>query len=332
MKNKSLLIAAALSIVLLPLHSVAWDCKIAGEIRVQVPTGTIGNGVGDGDGQVVVDNGLTFQCQKPPSTVGTSTSASTSNSSSNSSSGAKSGSKSSATGGNATATGGISSSSSGVTGSGNSSNTNTNNATGGAGGSASQKQSNSSTNNNASTATGNGDNSNNSTTTVEAPKIPVPTAYAPTTLPTVPCFKGYGVGAQVAQAGISLGGGKIDANCAILETARSYDMVNEKLAACKVKISNKYSKKAGVTLEDCMTVQMMPVPLAPHIVAAPAQPIQVTVNVPAPETKLIYITMPHEEITVTAPPLGNVKPATKKPVHRGKPCIVPTSLTQPLGQ
>jgi hypothetical protein len=146
----------------------------------------------------------------------------------------------------------------------------------------------------------------------------------------VPCFKGYGVGAQVAQAGISLGGGKIDANCAILETARSYDMVNEKLAACKVKVSNKYSKKAGVTLEDCMAVQMMPVPLAPRIVApTPVQPIQVTVNVPAPETKLIYITQPHEEVTVTAP-LGNVKPATKKPVHRGKPCVVPTSLTQPL--
>jgi hypothetical protein len=145
----------------------------------------------------------------------------------------------------------------------------------------------------------------------------------------VPCFKGYGVGAQVAQAGISLGGGKIDANCAILETARSYDMVNEKLAACKVKVSNKYSKKAGVTLEDCMAVQMMPVPLAPRIVTpAPQPPIQVTVNVPVPETKLVYITMPHEEYTVT-PPLGNVKPA-KKPVHHGKPCIVTPALAQPM--
>lgn len=38
--------------------AMAWDCKVPGQVRVQVPTGTIGNGVGDGDGQVVVDSGF----------------------------------------------------------------------------------------------------------------------------------------------------------------------------------------------------------------------------------------------------------------------------------
>ena len=46
--------------------AMAWDCKVPGQVRVQVPTGTIGNGVGDGDGQVVVDSGLTFICEKLP--------------------------------------------------------------------------------------------------------------------------------------------------------------------------------------------------------------------------------------------------------------------------
>ncbi len=207
-----------------------------------------------------------------------------------------------ANGGNATATGGNSSSTSGVKNSGNStvnttvgvnnklsnmgnsSNTNNNTANGGAGGqggqggaggtaSSNQTQSNSSTNQNQSSASnqanGNGSNSNNTTNNVEAAKIPVATAFAPTALPTVQCFKGYSGGAQSAAFGFSLGGGKIDENCAILETARSFAIHGSDLAYCMTMVTNKYAKKAGVTVEQCMQMREAP---APVISAAP-QPV-----------------------------------------------------------
>ena len=67
----------------------AWNCTTPGQVRVQVPAGTIGNGTGDGNGQVVVDNGLTFVCEAiptvggPSATGGSSSSTSASNSNSN---------------------------------------------------------------------------------------------------------------------------------------------------------------------------------------------------------------------------------------------------------
>lgn len=98
---------------------------------------------------------------------------------------------------------------------------------------------------------GNGNNSNNYATTENyaAAKIPVASAYAPTTIPTVPCFKGFGAGVQTVPFGASFGGGKIDKNCATLEAARQ---APSKLARCKVYVSDEYVRKAGVTLQDCM--------------------------------------------------------------------------------
>jgi hypothetical protein len=57
------------------------------------------------------------------------------------------------------------------------------------------------------------------------------------------CFKGYGGGVQTMPVGVSMGAGKIDENCAILEAA---GRARTLLAFCKVYISNKYVKKAGV--------------------------------------------------------------------------------------
>ena len=131
----------------------------------------------------------------------------------------------------------------------------------------------------------------NSTTNVEAPKIPVATAYSPTAIPTVPCFKGIGAGVQTAPFGASFGGGKVDENCAILETARSFALSGSRLAYCKTMLINKYAKKAGVTLADCLrdvappatatpTPSATPTPLAvaPQIVVAAPAPVAV----PAP--------------------------------------------------
>ena len=148
-------IAMLLFGLVLSVPAFAWNCTTPGQIRVQVPTGTIGNGTGDGSGQVVVDSGLTFECETLPTT---STTPTTSNSTSAA--------NSNATGGNAssTATGG--------------SVKNTNTLTNTQGQKQGQTQSNSSVNSNQSSG-GSVSDVGNSQTTVEAPKIPVNTAVAP---------------------------------------------------------------------------------------------------------------------------------------------------------
>ena len=227
MKRSLLGIAAIILMGATPAH--AWNCTTPNAIRVQVPNGTTGTGTGDGLGQVVVDNGLTFECEiLPTTTPSTSSSTSSANSAANSASNSSASSNQSqsqkqgqtqvANGGQATATGGQGgaggsasvgnvSSTSSVSKSGNStlknvgnsSNTNTLSATGG-------NQSQSST----ATAQGNGDNSNNYENVTNVPRDTA-TAVAPTVLPTVPCFKGIGAGIQGPAFGASFGGGKIDA-------------------------------------------------------------------------------------------------------------------------
>lgn len=291
----------------------AWNCNNPLDARVDVGTTKPSGSAGDGDGQYFLGTGSEgtkgdyYVCQTPkpptdPTTSGqkqkqqqTSNSSSASNSNSSASNTLKN--RVTATGGNSssTSTGGSASlSNSGnstLSNSGNSSNTNTNSlsAQGGQGGTATSNTS------SASSAANNGNGSNNtsynSETNIAATKIPVDTAYAPTTIPTVPCFKTYSGGAQTSAFGISLGGGKVDENCAILETARSFDAAGETLAACKVKISNKYAKNAGVSLEDCLTKERKfivlpaptpaPQPLQPTIIIVPA-PVAAPAPLPTP--------------------------------------------------
>jgi hypothetical protein len=285
----------------------------------QVPAGTSSAG-----GAIYTADGLTWQCQpKTPTTpsstggnsnansVATATSSSTaaSQSASNSSAtGGKSSSISSATGGNAT--GG--NSYSGVSNSGNSSVSNSVNATGGAGGNATAS------------ATNNGNGANNSTysstTNVAASKIPVATAIAPPSGSANTCFKGFGGGVQSALLGASFGGGKIDTNCAILEAAR---LAPSLLARCKVYLSDKYVKAAGVTLDDCLADQaLLAVASIPAEPAPAPVPAQQTIVLPAPQ---VTINLPAPVLSTLAPPIVNHKapidnhPAVKK--HRPqKPC------------
>jgi hypothetical protein len=152
---------------------------------------------------------------------------------------------------------------------------------GGAGGNAQQSQTSSAT------ATGNGDGANDTSLTqsYQAAKIPVATAYAPTSIPTVPCFKGYGAGVQAPNLGISAGGGKIDEDCSVRETARSYMLMGARKAACKVMVYSKQNKKLGanaVTMDDCMYQDNPPqVAKEEPLMQAPAAPPAVvpTVNV-----------------------------------------------------
>jgi hypothetical protein len=202
--------------------------------------------------------------------------------------------------------------------SGNSSNTNVNTAQGGAGGNANQKQTQSQTatgGSSSATANGNGvGNGNNSNdTTVNYPRQ-VATAIAPEVFPTVPCFKGFSAGAQGAAFGASFGGGKIDENCAELEAARQ---APNRLTRCEIFILNKYAKKGGVTLEQCLQQDVSAAIITP--VVAPAAPPQIVVNVPAvnvPAPVIIEQQVPAPALPVAAKPL----PPPVKQHHVIKPC------------
>ena len=287
---------------------------------IQVPAGT-----SSANGAVVAEGGQTFQCQPvaPPTTPSTSnnSSNSTSNSSSNSSSQSNSNSSSSskATGGNATAIGQGGAGGS-VKNSGNSSNTNVNTAQGGAGGNANQKQTQSQTATGGSSSAvangngvGNGNNSND--TTVNYPRQ-VATAVAPEVFPTVPCFKGFSAGAQGAAFGASFGGGKIDENCAELEAARQ---APNRLTRCEIFVLNKYAKKGGVTLDQCLVRDevgtQIQQPVSPIVAPVP----QIVVNVPAinvPAPVIIEQQVPAPALPVAAKPL----PPPVKQHHVVKPC------------
>jgi hypothetical protein len=291
----------SIGVLLLATMGFAWDCP-AGQIRQQAPTGTPTT-----TPYYDVVEGIAFICvpSTPPTTPPsapssqtqnqnqtqqqnqnqTATATSGSNSSSNSTSGAT------ATGGNSSATGGTSNATGGkVSNSGNSSNTNTNTAQGGQGGkggnatagvtgSGNSSQSQTSTSAANGNGVGNGNNSNDyqSSTVVDAAKIPVSSAFAPSQFPTVGCYKTYSGAVQGQNLGISLGGGKIDKNCAILEAAGRARNI---LAYCKVYITDEYVHKAGVTLDDCMHQEQVAIPLPPPIIAQPV-PQPTIIVVPA---------------------------------------------------
>jgi len=312
---------------------------------IQVPAGT-----SSANGAVVTENGQTFQCQKPaPTPTPTPTSVSNTNTNQQSQTQGQSqgqgqsqtanggNAKSTATGGSVTGSGnstvginntiGPVSSTSGVKNSGNSSNTNNNTANGGQGGqggtggtaTSNQTQSNTSSNQNQSSASnqsnGNGSNSNNTTNNVEATKIPVATAFAPTAVPTSPCFKGFGAGVQTGVFGGSFGGGKIDANCRALQTALH---APNRVTFCKLFIKLQDSKSAGITMEDCLQVEETPVVEAPTPVTpvlTPATPAPLTVTVPV----TIVNPAPAPEVKVIPSPVVLEKKVVKKHVARRLP-------------
>jgi hypothetical protein len=337
----------------------AWNCP-AGQIRQQAPAGTPTT-----TPYYDVVEGIAFICVPvtPPtnptggnSNASASSSAqsnSTSNASSQSSAtGGKSSSVSNATGGaggTSNATGGSATGGNavaGVSNSGNSVSTNNNQSSGGAGGQGgnatstatggNQRQSQSLSGSGNSTATasgngvGNGNNSNNSSsvTNVAATKIPVASAFGAAPIPTVTCFKGFGAGVQSMPVGVSFGGGKIDANCAILETANH---APNRLARCKVYITDKYAKDAGVTLEDCMLMDDAPVvPVVEAPASAPVvapQPIVVNVQpvvVPAPVVNIIAPAPAPSVVVRATPAKPRVPRSNLKCVPRECPTTKPT--------
>jgi hypothetical protein len=116
--------------------------------------------------------------------------------------------------------------------------------------------------------------------------------------------------------GGSFGGGKIDPNCAILEASR---LAPSKLAKCKVYISNKYVKAAGVTLDDCMNEpEEAPVAVveAPQQIQAPTPPVFITVEPAQP----VVVPAPIVNIIASAPAPSVVVHANPVP-RKHVPCV-----------
>jgi hypothetical protein len=309
------LLAAAALTLLVPATAQAWNCTTPGQIRVQVPNGTTGNGQGDGSGQVVTVEGLTFECEASPTTPTTPTSTpSTSAATSNSTSSANSASNSAANS--------ASSSSANSNQSQKQQQNQTQNAIGG---------------NAASSATATGgkavatNNSSGNSTSIsenenETYKAAASSAIAPAVLPTSPCFKGYSAAGQSASFGFSIGGGKIDVGCDERETARLLAAMGSRYSACKILVLEPSAKRAGVTMDDCMRVP----PPAPVVVAAPAPPPQIIVNTPPVTITEPAITEPAITLEVVAeapkPAPVNVVAAARAnaaahpTVHRKPPC------------
>lgn len=315
MKTTVMVGTAVALILMCSGQAKAWNCSDPLAERVVVPSNTTGT-QGDGDGQLVTYQGQVYECEvvppTPPSTPASSSN-STSNSASNSSSAANSSSNSAsvaenntkviakggnssatATGGNAIATGGN------------------------ANQSQSQKQSLSNVGNATSTSeasnngNGNGDNSNNSTSVTNVPRSAA-TAYAPIVPPTTPCFKGYSGGGQGTMFGFSFGGGKIDANCAELEASR---LAPSLVARCKVYITNKYVKQAGVTLDDCLNQERPIVPIVSAPIVREERPIIVTAAPPQITVEAPVINVPAPTVTIIPPP---TKPKTVHMPRAHKP-------------
>jgi hypothetical protein len=131
----------------------------------------------------------------------------------------------------------------------------------------------------------------------------------------VPCFKGFGAGGSGPTFGVSFGGGKIDQNCAELEAARVGLAAGNRVVFCKVYLTNKYVKAAGVTMDDCVGT---PEPTAPIVVApAPEPQLQmsvpnITVNIPAPQVTVIPAPV--------VPPAPSVAAVARTMPHHKPPC------------
>lgn len=314
-KGKFIILAALLAFAVPAAY--AWPACSGNWIAV--PTGT-----SSANGAVVVEGGQTWQCQPKTTTNPTNTNSNTnSNTNKNDQSqnqGQSQGQQQVANGGSARSSSKATGGTSQVLGSGNSS---SNSSVGPI----------SSTNTN--TATSSNNSSGNTTSISESStytesKIPVNTAYAAAPYPTAQCFKGGGIGGQTGVFGFSINGGKIDENCARLETARSFDAVGEYFAGCKVKVNNKYAKEAGVKLEDCLNRYVAPQPVV-QVPQPPQAPTPIIVNLPAPVVNVtptpVYIDQAPTYVpqpVYKAPrkklnkPIGTLRPCPVTPGHNAK--------------
>ena len=96
---------------------------------------------------------------------------------------------------------------------------------------------------------GNADAQSNSSATISQ-KEAAASAIAPNVYPTAPCRITGGVGGQIAGGGLSFGGSKIDAECELRETARSFAAIGRGDLALRLLCATEAAHK--VLGNDCL--------------------------------------------------------------------------------
>ena len=137
-------------------------------------------------------------------------------------------------------------------------------------------------------------------------------AIAPDSFPSAPCIKGYGGAVQTGFAGASIGGGKVDRGCDDRETARSFALMGNRLAAEKILCGTPAAKRAHLTMEECMKNEEAP--------PEPLPPPEIRVE---PKIEVVPIPVPEP----AGPPSGNVVPPTPKFERRlAGVCVFPSDF------
>lgn len=173
----------------------------------------------------------------------------------------------------------------------------------------------------------NGDQANSQATSLNSNYQEVrqtPLAYAPTIF-NGDCQKSLSGGASSPLAAISLGGSRTDKDCQALRLAQAFVTLNNLTAAAKVLCSTDASKRAKLTLEDCMgfvAISETKVASQPQVVeriievpAAPQPPVQITFNAP-PSLPPVTVDPPKPVAKVKK---RVVRKTNKKPID----CAVP---------
>jgi hypothetical protein len=174
---------------------------------------------------------------------------------------------------------------------------------------------NSHNNTNTNTATGGSSNANasggvSSASLDELQQRQTPPAFAPDAYPTAPCRVAGSAGGSSPYFGISIGGSKLDKDCAKRELARLLLAAGQRQAAVVALCST----TDGKDIPNCQTLEQGP----PQVAVAPIQPIS------APTLTVPEIIVPAPVVNVQLPqPLPEVKPVAPLPLvkrHKSKPC------------
>jgi hypothetical protein len=124
----------------------------------------------------------------------------------------------------------------------------------------------------------------NTVTSVSNQVSQVPPAFAPDAFPSAPCRVAASAGGSSQWFGMSIGGSKLDKDCAKRELARLLLAAGQRQAA----VDALCSTQAARGIENCNALEMAPIPEpVPVIESEPALPVIVasapviTINVPA---------------------------------------------------
>ena len=296
-------VLATLSLLVFTSTASAWDCP-SGQIRQQAPAGTPTT-----TPYYDVVEGIAFICvpssPTSPTSSGTQNQSQTQNqnSSQNQSQTNSQNSTQNTSNQNVSSSGSISKSNSSVNNSGNSSNSNSNVNTLAPTLTASGGTSNSSVNSTNSVSGGNATNNSSGNTTSYSESYNEvrqnPGAYAPLAFSTSPCTKGYSGGASTPTVAATLGIAMTDKGCDSRQTAAVFYAIGNPAAAAQILCSTSASKRAKLTLTQCLSI------VAPVQVSV-APPI----NVPAPAPQIVIVPVP-TPVAAVVPPTPVSVPAEK---------------------